>query len=374
MTSITTSLSEQEKLNRLRLSRTERVGPVTFRDLLNIYADAETALEALPGLSRRGGRKKPLVPPPREALQQELDRLAELGGELIVIGDEKYPKPLAAIDSAPPILMTLGWTELLHSRCFGIVGARNASAAGMKLAGEFARGLGAQDLTIVSGMARGIDTAVHRGALETGTIAVLAGGIDEPYPSENIPLYEEIVEKGLVVSEMPLGIQPQARHFPRRNRIISGLSCGVLVMEATLRSGSLITARQAAEQGREVFAVPGHPLDPRARGPNSLIRDGAQLTESIDDVLDILIQQNLPLRSSQREIHLQPPPPADLPHASFDSTRLAIREKLSHTAVPIDDLIRLSGVDAADVQTVLLELELAGEIVRHPGNRVAFVK
>ena len=374
MTAKPAHLSDQEKLKRLRLSRTDRIGPVTFRELLGVYGDAGTALEALPELSRRGGRKKPLLPPSEEALHAELERLHKLSGNMVVCGDTAYPERLAAIDSAPPVLMTLGRTDLLKNKGFGIVGARNASAAGMKLARDFARELGEQGLTIVSGMARGIDTAVHQGSLTTGTIAVLAGGIDDPYPRENIPLYEELIDKGLVISEMPLGIQPQARHFPRRNRIISGLSSGVLVVEATVRSGSLITARQAAEQGREVFAVPGHPLDPRARGPNSLIRDGATLTESVNDILESLEQQRLPQPVEIVDSPSKSPPPAGLSSASFDSAKLAIREKLSHTAVPIDDLIRLSGVETAELQTILLELELAGEIVRHPGNRVAFVK
>ncbi|WP_321390860.1 DNA-processing protein DprA [Emcibacter sp.] len=374
MTSEAAPLSDQEKLNRLRLCRTERVGPVTFRELLVIYGTAGDALEALPELSRRGGRRKPLLPPSVASLQKELETLEALGGTLIVFGDRLYPQPLAVTDSAPPILMALGKTALFHTPCFGIVGARNASAAGMRLAQQFALELGQQDMTIVSGMARGIDTAVHQGSLTTGTIAVLAGGIDEPYPRENIPLYEEIIEKGLVVSEMPLGIQPQARHFPRRNRIISGLSCGVLVVEATLRSGSLITARQAAEQGREVFAVPGHPLDPRAKGPNSLIRDGAVLTETTEDILDVLMQQQRRIIPQAEIFPSIPATHQNLPSSSFETARLAIREKLSHTAVPIDDLIRLSDVEPAELQTVLLELELAGEIVRHPGNRVAFVK
>lgn len=376
MNKFTTALSNAEKVARLRLIRTENVGPVTFRQLISRYYSAQQALEALPELSKRGGRKKPLVAAPVSKINQELEKIEAEGAEIIVFGDELYPAPLAAIEDAPPVLMALGHSHLLEKDCIAIVGARNASAVGIKITTSFSEKLGQSGYVISSGMARGIDAAAHRGALESGTIAVLAGGADVVYPRENSDIYQQIREAGLILSEMPFGTQPQARHFPRRNRIISGLALGVLVVEATHRSGTLITARLASEQGREVFAVPGSPLDPRAKGPNSLIRNGAQLTESVDDILEVLsLMRNRSISEPDRDLfHYEAS--VDDHEAALESdlskARTSIKEKLSHTAIAIDELIRLTELDSSVVQTVILELELAGEITRHAGNRVSF--
>ena len=367
-------LSQKEKLARFQLIRTDNVGPVTFRHLLSRYKTAVRALDALPELARRGGRNKILFVARKSDIEKEIDALSKAGGTLIVYGDNLYPRALMATEDAPPVLMALGHTHLLDQKNFAMVGARNCSAVGLKLATSLARDMGQAGYVISSGMARGIDTAVHQGALESGTIAVLAGGADIIYPRENNQLYEAIKSCGLILSEMPLGTQPTARHFPRRNRIISGLAAGLLVVEATHKSGSLITARLALEQGREVFAIPGSPLDPRAKGPNDLIRQGAVLVDNVENILDVLQmmegrtisepQYNLFDNITEHQIPLD--------DQKFDLMRQTIRDKLSPTAIPVDDLIRITKLSPAEVQSVLLELELAGEISRYPGNRVAF--
>ncbi|MBT5187601.1 MAG: DNA-protecting protein DprA [Kordiimonadaceae bacterium] len=372
MSNSSISLSQKEKIARLRLIRTENVGPVTFRQLINRYKTAEAALEILPELAKRGGRKKPLVACSMEKVDKELDQLDSQGGTLIVIGDDLYPIPLAATEDAPPVMMALGHTHLLDKSNFAIVGARNASVVGLKVATSFSQKLGEAGYVISSGMARGIDAAAHKGAMTTGTIAVLAGGADIIYPRENKDIYTSIKETGLIVSEMPFGVQPQARHFPRRNRIISGLSLGVLVVEATHKSGTLITARLASEQGREVFAIPGSPLDPRSKGPNSLIKQGAMLTESIEDILEVLALMDARSISEPQYDLFQSPEIEKPTEQNIDTAYNVIKEKLSHTAIAIDDIIRLTELAPSVVQTVLLELELAGEITRHAGNRVSF--
>lgn len=372
MSAFATSLSLEEKIARLRLIRTENVGPVTFRQLIGRYKSAIAALEILPELAKRGGRKKPLIACPMANINKELDELDKMGGQLIVLGDNLYPVPLAATEDAPPILMGLGHTHLLENKNFAIVGARNASAVGLKTAQIFSQKLGEAGYVISSGMARGIDAMAHKGAIATGTIAVLAGGVDVIYPRENKEIYHAIKESGLIISEMPAKTQPQARHFPRRNRIISGLAAGVLVVEATQRSGTLITARLASEQGREVFAIPGSPLDPRSKGPNNLIKQGAQLTETIEDILEVLsLMDGRSIAEPQYDL-FSPAVAEVAENEYFDNTYDVIKEKLSHTAIAIDELIRLTELPPAMVQTVLLELELAGEITRHAGNRVAF--
>ncbi|MDG1996822.1 MAG: DNA-processing protein DprA [Emcibacteraceae bacterium] len=366
------ALSNKEKIARLRLIRTENVGPVTFRQLINRYETAEQSIDILPELAKRGGRKKPLVACPMAKINKELDALEKSGGELIILGDTLYPIPLAATEDAPSVIMALGHTHLLNQTTFAVVGARNASAVGLKIANNFARKLGEEGYIIASGMARGIDAAAHQGAMETGTIAVLAGGADVIYPRENTETYHAIKETGLILSEMPFGTQPQARHFPRRNRIISGLSLGVLVVEATHKSGTLITARLASEQGREVFAIPGSPLDPRSKGPNSLIRQGAQLTESVDDIIEVLTLMS-ERQISEPQIDLFTAPAYTHENESdLEKATAKIKEKMSHTATSIDELIRLTNLTPSMVQTVLLDLELAGEITRHAGNRVSF--
>jgi len=366
----TAPLSHDETRDRLRLARTDHVGPITFRQLIARYGDAASALEALPELSRRGGRRAALRPFPRDAAEAEIDALDAFGARLIALGDADYPPLLAASDSAPPTLAMLGRSELLHRPAVAIVGARNASGNGRGLATELARDLGAAGLAVVSGLARGIDAAAHVGALDSGTIAVVAGGLDVIYPPEHQELHERIARDGVVVSEMPPGTQPTARHFPRRNRIIAGLALGVLVVEAARRSGSLITARLALEQGREVFAVPGSPRDPRANGTNDLIRQGTVLTQSAQDVLEVVAPM------TQR-----PRPPAPLADAeaayaeadddALDVARAAVAEALSPAPTPVDDVVRATGLAAATVLSVLLELELAGRLERQPGNRIA---
>ena len=286
MNRISPPLPLRERIDRLRLIRSENIGPVSFRQLLNRYGAATTALDALPDLARRGGRRKALRIATVANAEQEMEAVVALGGRHIFIGEPDYPLPLAQISDAPPALSLLGRSDMLAKPTIGIVGARNASTNGKRFAEALARTLAKGGIVVASGLARGIDAAAHTGALAGDTVAVVAGGADVIYPKENTTLYESIRKHGAILSEMPPGTEPTARHFPNRNRIISGLSLGVVVVEAALRSGSLITARQAGEQGREVFAVPGFPLDPRARGTNDLIRNGATLIESADDILE----------------------------------------------------------------------------------------
>jgi DNA processing protein len=353
-------MDNREKIARLRLARTDGVGPATYRRLIDRYGTAQRAIEAMPELSRRGGRAKPLAPASSESAEQEIDALRKLGGQMLVHGDDAYPAQLAVIDDAPMTLSVLGNAGLLKSASIGIVGSRNASLQGRKLAETFADNLGRAGLIIVSGLARGIDTAAHAASINTGTIAVVAGGVDVVYPS------------GAVIAENALGTQPTSQHFPRRNRIISGLSKGVVIVEGTLKSGSLITAHMAADQGREVFAIPGHPFDPRAGGPNALIRDGATLTTSAQDILDQLARM-ADLRivretgaAPANDLSINEPDEKILGAARNDLPAL-----LNNVPVPVDDLIRTSQIPASAVHTILLELELAGRLTRHPGNRVS---
>jgi DNA processing protein len=291
-------LNPSERLDWLRLIRTENVGPVTFYQLLSRFGSAGAALEALPGLATRGGRHVPLAPYPKSFAERELAVAEKAGIALIAWGEPDYPEALAAVDDAPPLIALRGRRELLRRRAIAIVGARNASANGRRLARDIAGDLGQHGLAVASGLARGIDAAAHLGALPSGTVAVVAGGVDIVYPEENRELYEAIAENGAIIAEPPLRTVPQARHFPRRNRLISGLALGVVVVEAAARSGSLITARYALDQGRDIFAVPGSPLDPRCRGTNDLIRRGAHLTESAEDVLQQYSNETLAPRRS----------------------------------------------------------------------------
>jgi len=366
------TLSERERFDRLRLARTESIGPITFRQLLGRYGDATSALEALPDLAAKSGRKRRFGVCPAETAERERETLAALGGRHLVFGDPAYPPPLAAIDDAPMVLSLIGDAAHLKRDGIAVVGARNASTNGRNFARRLADDLGAAGLAVISGLARGIDAAAHTGALDHATIAVLGGGVDVKYPRENAALHDEIAEIGLLVSEVPCGIQPQARHFPRRNRIISGLSLGVVVVEAALRSGSLITARLAGEQGRDVFAVPGSPLDPRCKGTNDLIRKGALLTETAEDVLTEIA----PARAGPAP-PLAMPRPADstvaasLDHDAPAAARRQISEMIGPTPLSIDDIVRDSGLPINTVWSVLLELELAGHIERQPGNLIA---
>lgn len=348
-------LSEDQRRDWLRLARTETVGPVAFRHLLQLYGEPARALAALPAMARAGGRAQPPRVPSPQTAQAELDAGHALGARLLCSCEPDYPPQLAAVDPPPPILWTLGDIALLNRRAVAVVGARTASAAGQRLARALALDLGQGGYTVVSGLARGIDGAAHEAALPTGTVAVLGGGIGDIYPREHAALYAAIADKGCIVSESPPGYTAQARDFPRRNRIISGLSLGVVVVEAEIRSGSLITARLANEQGREVFAVPGSPLDPRARGTNDLIRQGAALCESAEDVLRVL--DTLPgLR--------EPDVPPFTGMAEVEPTSNAIREKvaaaLSPTPIPYDAIIRAVGAPAPVVLAALMELSLAG--------------
>jgi DNA processing protein len=360
---------------RLRLARAENVGPRTYLALIRRYGSPEAALEALPELTRRGGRSRAIKAPDLEGIAAEVDALTKLGIGLIATDDPAYPDLLNQIYDPPPVLTARGNTALLSRPMIGMVGARNASAAGRRFAESMARELGEAGYGVVSGLARGIDTAAHHGSLATGTIAILAGGIDNIYPPENASLYQSIAEQGLLLSDQPLGLTPRSGHFPRRNRIVAGLALAVVVVEATERSGALITARLAAENGRDVLAVPGSPGDPRAKGPNRLIKDGAALVESAEDVLSLL-------REPGRSIPIQPRDPepegfdfesiSDDPPASQDAQERVL-SALGATPVEVDELVRRCQVTPSEAQILLLELELAGRIERHPGNRISLI-
>ena len=304
-------------------------GPVTFYQLLARFGSAEAALAALPEVARRGGRARALSLFPRAAAERELQLLQAMGGQLVAWGEPDYPIALAALDDAPPLISIKGDVSLLTRNAFAVVGARNASANGRRFARDIALQLGQHGIVVVSGLARGIDAAAHEGAIASGTIAVLAGGIDQVYPEENRGLHEQIAERGVLIAELPVGTEPQARHFPRRNRIISGCSLGVLVVEAALRSGSLITARFALEQGRDVFAVPGSPLDPRCRGANDLIRNGAILCETVDDIVrELQPRLGATLDERKREAFTSsesiPPGDSELAHGRARTRRIAL--------------------------------------------------
>jgi len=358
------ALSEDERFARLRLARTDKIGPVTFRQLLERFGSALDAVEALPDLIRKGGGAGHSLPP-IEAVEAELAAGDRIGAQLIVLGDETYPRNLAAVDPPPPLLWVRGDPALMSQPCIAIVGARIASAGGQRIARGLAQQLGQAGHVVVSGLARGIDGAAHAGALGTGTVAVLGGGVDDVYPPDNADLYDQIVARGCVVSESPVGARAQARDFPRRNRIISGLSRGVIVVEAEIRSGSLITARLAGEQGRDVFAVPGSPLDPRSRGPNELLRQGAILCEGLEDV-----ERAFNTLMTLRE------PVDDNPFIGApDDVDVALIERvaalLSPTPTPRDELARALNRPISEVAAALLELSLAGRAVLSPGGLVS---
>lgn len=371
---MSTTLNDTQRRDWLRLIQSENVGPATFRKLLNRYGGARAALEALPELSRRGGLRRPIRIYSEDAATADLENAEKLGARFVALGEPDYPALLKHIDSAPPLLCAKGQLPGQDRPCVAIVGARNASALGRKFTRQIASDLGAQGLTIVSGLARGIDTAAHQASSTFGTTAVLAGGLDIIYPPENDGLYHQIVQDGgAIVSEMTPGTVPQAKHFPRRNRIISGMSFGTIVVEAAKRSGSLITARLALEQGREVFAVPGSPLDPRAAGTNGLIRQGAILTENARDVLTViapLVKRDDPFQGA-----LDEPAPEDTDERRMEdvspSSRDAILGLLGPSPVEVDDLIRESRQPPGAVFLVLLELELAGRLHRHSGAAVS---
>ena len=392
------TLTEDGRIAWLRLIRSENVGPVTFWHLLRHYGSAAAALEALPELSRRGGRRNPVRIAPAAAAEAEIRALRKAGARPVAAQEPDYPWRLATTEDAPPVLAIKGEAALASAPVVAIVGARNASSNGRRLARTIAGELGAAGIVVASGLARGIDAAAHGGSLETGTVAVVAGGIDICYPPEHEGLMADIAGRGAILAEQPIGTRPQGRHFPRRNRIISGIASGVLVVEAAARSGSLITARCAGEQGRDVFAVPGSPLDPRCRGVNGLLRDGAILTESADDILQAL-QPALrhggfaAAAAGPAEAPAHEPAGGARPETGFAGAasdepgeaalrvaepelaeaRRSIAAFLSPAPTPVDDLVREFGADAPAVAAALLELELAGRLERHPGNRVALI-
>ncbi|MBX9458836.1 MAG: DNA-processing protein DprA [Rhizobium sp.] len=367
------ALTDRQRLAWLRLIRSDNVGPATFRDLINHFGSAELALEALPELSRRGGSTRPVRVASREDALAELEFASRFGGRFLGIGEPDYPAALKQIEGAPPLIAIKGRADALRQPAIGIVGARNCSVAGAKFAAIIARDVGRAGYTVVSGFARGIDTAAHRASLDTGTIAVLAGGLDRPYPPENLPLVAELLAQGgVLLSEMPFGWEPRARDFPRRNRVIAGIALGLVVTEAAARSGSLITARYAANFGRLVFAVPGSPLDPRSAGANNLIREGATLITGASDVIEAMApvtqidlfsphQVSEPIFEDERPLAVPP----------NDADRDLIVTALGPAPIEIDELIRHTGLPAQSVYLVLLELDLAGRLYRHPGGLVS---
>jgi DNA processing protein len=366
-TPTTTHLTDTQRIDWLRLIRSDNVGPRTFRSLVNHFGSARSALERLPDLARRGGASRPARICSEADARAELAASERLGVSLIAPGEAGYPPRLATLDDAPPLLGVRGTHEVLMRPVIAIVGSRNASGAGLKFASALARDLSDAGFVIASGLARGIDQAAHRASIEGGTVAVLAGGHDKVYPTEHEDLLAAIVASGSAISEMPLGHVPRARDFPRRNRLISGAALGVVVVEAAHRSGSLITARIANEQGREVFAVPGSPLDPRAAGTNDLIKQGATLITEASDV----IQAVEPIM--ERPIELREPDDDPFAPEPDASDRARIVGLLGPTPVLLDDLIRMADASPAVVRTVLLELELAGRLERHGGGLVSLI-
>ncbi|KQV82739.1 DNA-processing protein DprA [Rhizobium sp. Root1220] len=365
------ALTERQRIAWLRLIRSDNVGPATFRDLINHFGSAEAALAALPELSARGGATRAIRIATDGEAHRELEIANKFGARFVGIGEPEYPTTLKQIDGAPPLLAVKGDLAISSQPAAGVVGSRNASISGAKFAAMIARDCGRAGYAIVSGLARGIDTAAHRASLDTGTIAAMAGGLDQPYPPENAGLLEEIWSgNGLAVSEMPFGWEPRARDFPRRNRLIAGIALGVVVVEAATRSGSLITARLAGDFGRLVFAVPGSPLDPRCHGTNGLLKDGAMIVTAAGDVVEALA----PI--SQLELFSMPvaeePERGGAPiMPAVESDRARIADALGPTPVEIDDIIRHTGIAASSVYLVLLELDLAGRLHRHAGGFVS---
>jgi DNA processing protein len=368
-TQTTTHLTDEQRVDWLRLIRSDNVGPRTFRSLINHFGSARTALDRLPDLARRGGAARPGRICSAQDAEAEIDAGKRIGVRLMAPTEPFYPPRLALIDDAPPLLGVRGALDVLTRPMIAIVGSRNASGAGLKFTERLARELGDAGFVIASGLARGIDQAAHRATLDSGTMAVLAGGHDRIYPAEHEDLLQAMLQSGAAISEMPLGHVPRARDFPRRNRLISGVALGVVVVEAAHRSGSLITARIAAEQGREVFAVPGSPLDPRAAGTNDLIKQGATLTTEATDVINAVV----PIM--ERPVELPTREPDDVP--SYDepdnTDRTRIVGLLGPSPIGLDDLIRMAGTSPAVVRTVLLELELAGRLERHGGGLVSLI-
>ena len=364
-------LTDRQRLHWLRLIRTENVGPASFRDLVNRFGSAEAAIAMLPELTLRGGASRPVrIPSIREA-ETEMEAAARFGARFVAIGEPDYPAMLRRMELPPPLVAIAGSAEVFRPPAVAIVGARNASASGARIARTLAAELGRAGYTVVSGLARGIDAAAHQGSLGTGTVAVLAGGLDRPYPPENVALAREIGERGALLSEMPFGWEPRARDFPRRNRLVAGLSLGLVVVEAALRSGSLISARLANEMGRIVFAVPGSPLDPRAAGTNGLLKQGATIVTEANDVLDMLAP--LAGLAPSPAASLEEPPDFSSAPPPGDGERDRVIEALGPAPTPVDEIIRHTGMHPAQVFMILLELDLAGRLERHAGGAVSLL-
>ena len=368
-------LSDRQRLSWLRLIRSDNIGPVTFRELINQFGTADTAIDALPELLSRGRSRKKIKIASIEQTERELDVAQRCGARFVAMGEPDYPAALKMSDAPPPMIAVRGSSECLDRHSVSIVGSRNSSLSGAKITRQIAEDLGSAGFAISSGLARGIDTAAHQAALNTGTIAVFAGGLDVIYPPENASLCREIIDQnGALISEMPFGWQPRAKDFPRRNRIVAGLSLALVVVEAARRSGSLISARLANEMGRLVFAVPGSPLDPRCAGTNGLLKDGAILTTGASDVLEALTPltrspgEQAPYSLEERE---KDNTPLDAP--ADDGDRARVTSALGPTPCEIDEIIRFTGIAAPVVQLVLLELDLAGRLERHPGGLVSLV-
>jgi DNA processing protein len=365
-------LSDRQRIAWLRLIRTDNVGPATFRDLVNRFGSAEAALTILPELTMSGGASRSVRIPSIAEAERELDAARRMGARFVAIGEPDYPPVLRRMEQPPPLVALKGDAAVFRLPPIAIVGARNASLAGIKMARTLAAELGRQGYAVISGLARGIDRAAHEGALATGTVAVLAGGLDQPYPPENVGLCDEIPGRGgAVISEMPFGWEPRARDFPRRNRIVAGLSLGLVVVEAAKRSGSLISARLAGEMGRLVFAVPGSPLDPRAAGTNGLLKDGATLVTDTRDVIE-QIAPLAGLTATPPDTFEEPPDFSATPPPG-DDDRAKVIEALGPVPCDIDEIIRHTGLHPAQVFMVLLELDLAGRLERHSGGAVSLV-
>ncbi|OYR14877.1 DNA-processing protein DprA [Brucella thiophenivorans] len=372
-------LSDRQRLNWLRLIRTDNIGSVTFRDLILFCGSAANAIERLPSLNIRGGGSRAVRIPSLEDAERELEAIERIGARLVGMGEPDYPQQLKNCEAPPPLVIIKGDVNVFRKPPVAIVGSRNASVIGARFTEKLARDLGDAGFAIVSGLARGIDAAAHKASMASGTIAVLAGGLDRPYPPENLPIYRAIPENGgALITEMPMGAEPRSKDFPRRNRIIAGLSLGLIVVEAAERSGSLISARMAGEIGRTVFAVPGSPLDPRARGTNALLKQGATLVTNADDVVESLTPliggDTIRTNTDQSDLLSQFEEPPESRHAiSTDEQRDILIDALGPVPIDVDSLVRHTGLEPSNAQLILLELDLAGRLLRYPGNQVALM-
>lgn len=372
-------LSDRQRINWLRLIRTENIGPVAFRDLILFCGSAANAIERLPDLNIRGGGSRPVRVSSLDDAERELEAIEHMGARLVGMGEPDYPQQLKNCEAPPPLVTIKGDANVFRKPPVAIVGSRNASVVGARFTEKLARDLGDAGFAIVSGLARGIDAAAHKASMASGTVAVLAGGLDRPYPPENLPIYRAIPENGgALITEMPMGAEPRARDFPRRNRIIAGLSLGLIVIEAAERSGSLISARMAGEMGRTVFAVPGSPLDPRARGTNALLKQGATLVTGADDVIESLAPlmpdgSTVPNPIQTDLLNQLDEEPAVLQPITTDMERDLMVDALGPVPIDVDALVRHVGISAGSAQLILLELDLAGRLLRYPGNQVALM-